>query len=208
VAEKKKPHGLLTFLLDFGPLLAFFIAYKIGEGRIGALSATILGTVVFMVAITISLAVSLYKVGRVSPMTWLSAILVLGFGGLTIYFHDPRFIQLKPTIIYSGFALLLFGGLAAGRPLLKYLFGPIFEGLSEAGWLKLSRNWALFFAGMAVLNEVMRAALSFDAWLTVKVWGITILSLLFAFANIPMLMRHGFSPAEAKEEPPIPPPSL
>ena len=208
MADKKKPHGLLTFLLDFGPLLAFFIAYKIGEGRIGALSATILGTVVFMAAITISLAVSLYKLGRVSPMSWVSAILVLGFGGLTIYFHDPRFIQVKPTIIYSGFALLLFGGLAAGRPLLKYLFGPIFEGLSEAGWLKLSRNWALFFAGMAALNEVLRAALSFDAWLTAKVWGITILSLLFAFANIPMLMRHGFSPAEAKEEPPIPPPSL
>ena len=208
MADKKKPHGLLTFLLDFGPLLAFFVAYKIGEGRIGALSATIFGTVVFMVAITISLAVSLYKLGRVSPMSWVSAILVVGFGGLTIYFHDPKFIQVKPTIIYSGFALLLFGGLAAGRPLLKYLFGPIFEGLSEAGWLKLTRNWALFFAAMAILNEVLRAALSFDAWLTVKVWGITILSLLFAFANIPMLMRHGFSPAEAKEDPPIPPPSL
>ena len=85
------------------------------------------------------------------------------------------------------------------------MFGPIFEGLNETGWLKLSRNWAIFFAAMAVVNEGLRAWLSFDAWLTVKVWGVTILSMAFALANIPMLLRHGFSVAEVKEEPPIPP---
>ena len=66
-------------------------------------------------------------------MTWISAILVIGFGSLTLYLNDPRFIQLKPTIIYAGFALLLFGGLAAKKPLLRYVFGPIFEGLNETG---------------------------------------------------------------------------
>lgn len=194
---KPPPHGGLSFLLDFGPLLAFFVAYKF--------SGIIVGTAIFMVAILIALAVSLVKLKRVSPMTWISAILVIGFGGLTIYLNDPRFIQLKPTIIYAGFALLLFAGLAAGKPLLKYVFGPIFEGLTDTGWLKLSRNWAIFFAAMALLNEALVAQLSFEAWLTVKVWGITALSLLFAFANIPMLMRHGFSVADPKEDAPIPP---
>lgn len=192
-----KPHGGLSFALDFGPLLAFFIAYK--------LTGIIMSTAVFMAAIVVALVISLWKLGRVSPMTWLSAILVIGFGGLTLYFRDPRFIQLKPTLIYGGFAMLLFAGLAMGRPLLRYVFGPVFEGLSEAGWMKLSRNWALFFTAMAVVNEVLRTQLSFDTWLTVKVWGVTIASLLFAFANIPMLMRHGLSLAEAEAETQAPP---
>lgn len=192
-----QPHGWLNFLVDFGPLLAFFVAFKFG--------GIYLGTAVFMAAILVALLLSLVKFRKVSPMTWLSAVLVIGFGGLTLYFNDPRFIQLKPTLIYAGFAILLFGGLVFGRPLLKYVFGAAFEGLNETGWLKLSRNWALFFAGMAVLNELMRAYLSFDAWLTVKVWGVTILSLAFGAANLPMLMRHGFSVNEAREEPPIPP---
>jgi intracellular septation protein len=204
----KKGHGLLSFALDFGPLLAFFIAYKVAQGQVGPLTATIVGTLVFMAAIVVALVVSLVKLGRVSPMMWISAILVIGFGGLTIWFHDEKFIQIKPTIIYTGFAALLLAGIAFGRPLLKYVFGPIFEGLTETGWLKLSRNWGIFFAVMAATNEVLRATLSFETWLTIKVWGVTLLSLVFAYANIPMLMRNGFSIGDAAEETPVPPPSL
>lgn len=192
-----KRHGWLNLAVDYGPLLVFFIAYKWG--------GVFAGTAAFMVAIVIALILSLVKFRTVSPMTWISAVLVIGFGGLTLYFNDPRFIQLKPTLIYAGFAILLFAGLAFGRPLLKYVFGAAFEGLNETGWLKLSRNWAVFFAVMAVLNEIMRVYLTFDTWLTVKVWGVTILSLVFGAANLPMLMRHGFSVQEAKEEPPVPP---
>ena len=192
-----KPHGWLNFLVDYGPLLVFFLAFK--------WAGIFAGTAAFMVAIVIALLFSLVKFRTVSPMTWISAVLVLGFGGLTLYFNDPRFIQLKPTLIYAGFSILLFAGLAMGRPLLKYVFGAAFEGLNETGWLKLSRNWALFFAAMAVLNEVMRAYLTFDTWLTVKVWGVTLVSLVFGAANLPMLMRHGFSVEDAKEEPPVPP---
>ena len=170
-------------MLDFGPLLAFFIAYK--------LSGVIVGTVTFMVAILIAVVVSRVKLGKVSPMLWLSALLVLFFGGLTIYLNDPRFIQLKPTIIYAFFALMLLAGLARGKPLLKYLLQAAYDGLSDEGWRKLSRNWAIFFVLMAAANEVMRAYLSFDTWLSVKVWGVTIVSFLFAAAHFPMLMRHG-----------------
>jgi intracellular septation protein len=173
----------LSLALDFGPLLAFFLAYKF--------YGVIIGTGAFMAAISIAVIVSKAKLGRVSPMLWLSAVLVLFFGGLTIYFHDQRFIQIKPTIIYSFFAAMLLGGLARGKPLLKYLLQAAYTGLDETGWRKLSRNWAFFFIFMAMANETMRAALSFDTWLAVKVWGVTIVSFLFAAANIPMLMKHG-----------------
>lgn len=182
-APAKHP-GNLSLLLDFGPLLAFFLVYKFGGGIIA-------GTAAFMLAITMAVILSKVKLGKVSPMLWLSAVLVVGFGGLTIYFHDQRFIQIKPTVIYAFFALMLFGGLFKGKPLLKYLLQAAYDGLSEEGWMKLSRNWALFFLFMALLNEAMRAFLTFDTWLTLKVWAVTGLSFLFALVNIPMLMRHG-----------------
>lgn len=179
----KAKNANLSLALDFGPLLVFFLGFKF----IGMIA----GTALFMAAITIAVILSKWKLGKVSPMLWLSAILVVFFGGLTIYFNDQRFIQIKPTIIYSFFALLLFGGLARGKPLLKYLLQAAYDGLDEAGWRKLSRNWAVFFVVMAGANEIMRAAMSFDTWLTVKVWGVTIVSFLFAAANIPMLLKHG-----------------
>jgi len=186
-APTPKPvhNGNLSLALDFGPLLVFFLAYKF--------YGVIAGTGAFMAAITLAVIVSKVKLGKVSPMLWLSAALVVFFGGLTIYFHDERFIQIKPTIIYGFFAILLLGGLARGKSLLKYLLQAAYDGLSEEGWRKLSRNWAFFFIAMAGANEVMRASLSFDAWLSVKVWGVSIVSFLFAAANIPMLMKHGLN---------------
>ncbi len=182
-AQKPAHGGNLSLALDFGPLLVFFLAYKF--------QGVIIGTATFMVAIVLAVLVSKLKLGRVSPMLWLSAILVVFFGGLTIYFHDQRFIQIKPTIIYAFFAALLLGGLARGKPLLKYLLQAAYDGLSEEGWRKLSRNWAFFFIAMAVANEIMRNAMDFDTWLAVKVWGVTVISFLFAAANIPMLLKHG-----------------
>ncbi len=195
-AAKPAHSGNLSLALDFGPLLVFFLAYKF--------YGVIIGTGAFMAAIALAVIVSKVKLGKVSPMLWLSAVLVIFFGGLTIYFHDQRFIQIKPTIIYGFFAAMLVGGLMRGKPLLKYLLQAAYDGLSEEGWMKLSRNWAFFFVAMAMANEVMRATLSFDAWLAVKVWGVTIVSFLFAAANIPMLLKHGLvldkSDAGAAEE--------
>ena len=192
-----------TMLLDYGPLIVFFVAYKLaGSGLQGSLVATL----AFMVAVLISIVVGLAVVKRVSPMVWISTVLILGFGAITLYLRDPRFIQMKPTFIYVGFAALLGGGLLRGKALLKWLFGPVFPGLTEEGWRKLSRNWALFFLALAIANEVMRATLTFDTWLTVKVWGVTVVSILFAIANMPMLLRYGLDPekkADAIAETPV-----
>ncbi len=194
--SKDKHPGGLGLALDFGPLLVFFLAFKF--------AGVITGTIAFMVAIVIAVIVSKVKLGKVSPMLWLSAILVIGFGTLTVYFKDQRFIQIKPTIIYALFSISLFVGLAMKKPLLKFLLQAAYDGLDEDGWMKMSRNWAIFFAGMALLNEAMRATLDFDLWLTLKVWGVTILSMVFALANIPMMMRHGLTmePKDVVEEKP------
>ena len=185
----------LPFALDFGPLLVFFLTFQLGkgEGAFGATAGALKGTVAFMVAILIAVTVSQWKLRKVSPMLWLSAVLVLGFGALTLYFHDARFIQIKPTIIYASFAALLIGGWMRGRPMLKYVLQAAYDGLSDDGWLTLSRNWGLFFLAMALLNEALRAWLSFDSWLTVKVWGVSVLSFVFALSQLPLMMKHGLS---------------
>ncbi len=203
MSEAKEKGSSWTMLLDYGPLLVFFVTYKLaGSGLQGSLVATF----AFMVAVIISIAVGLAVVKRVSPMVWVSTVLILGFGAITLYLRDPKFIQMKPTVIYVGFAALLGAGLWRGKALLKWLFGPVFPGLTQEGWMKLSRNWALFFLALAVANEVIRATLTFDTWLTLKVWGVTIVSIVFAIANMPMLLRHGLDPenkAEAIAETPV-----
>lgn len=195
VAPGPKGESWLPMALDFGPLLVFFVATKFG--------GMMAGTATFMVAIAVAVAVSRWKLGKVSPMLWLSAVLVIFFGGLTLYFNDPHFIQAKPTIIYCFFALMLLGGWLRGKPMLRYLLQSAYNGLDETGWLKLSRNWGLFFIALALANEAMRAWLSFDTWLTVKVWGVTFATFVFGAANLPMMMKHGLNlavePTEKKD---------
>jgi intracellular septation protein len=202
-AETAKPkQGWLSFALDFGPLLLFFIASKVGASEADPKQGAIVGTATFMAAILVATIVSRWKLGKISPMLKLTAALGIFFGALTIWFHDERFIQIKPTIIYAFFAALLIGGWLRGKALLRYVLEAAYDGLSDIGWLKLSLSWGLFFAALAVANEAMRATLDFDLWLTLKVWGVTIITFLFAMANVPMLLKHGL---RLGDEPPVPP---
>jgi intracellular septation protein len=203
-APAKKPHGALNFALDFGPLLLFFIASKFGASEADPKQGAIVGTATFMGAILIAAIVSKVKLGRISPMLKLTAALGIFFGALTLWFHDERFIKIKPTIIYVFFATVLIGGWLRGQALLKYVLEAAFDGLSEKGWLKLSLNWGLFFVFLAAVNEVIRRPewFTFDTWLTLKVWGVTALTFLFSMANIPMLLKHGLN---LGDEPAVPP---
>lgn len=201
-APAKKPSGTLSFALDFGPLLLFFVASKLGSSKDDPTQGAIVGTATFMIAIIVAVIISKVKIGKISPMLKLTAALGVFFGALTIWFHDERFIQIKPTIIYAFFALLLLAGWARGKAMLKYVLEHAYDGLNETGWLKLSLSWGLFFTALAVANEAMRAFVSFDTWLSLKVWGVTALTFLFAMANIPMLMRHGLKLGGDTEVPP------
>jgi intracellular septation protein len=196
MSEAKEPHGPMRLIIDFGPLVVFFATYKLTGG---GLHGTLVATGAFMVAVLIAIVAAVAVFRKITPMVWLSTALILSFGTITLYLRDPRFIQMKPTLYYGVLAAILFIGLLRGKPLLRWLFGPIFPGLDERGWLKLSRNWALFFVALGIANEIMRATLSFETWLTTKVWGVPIVSLLFAVSNIPMLLRHGLDPDAKKD---------
>ncbi|TIX51957.1 inner membrane-spanning protein YciB [Alteraurantiacibacter aquimixticola] len=204
VPEKKKPKsGWLNVAIDYGPLLVFFLTYKYfapdGEDAAGEIFAVIRGTGAFIVAAVIALGVSKWHLGKVSPMLWLSTVLIVGFGALTIYFQDERFIQWKPTIIYVGFGVLLLGGWLKGKPLLRYLLETAFEGLNEQGWLKLSRNWGVFFLALAALNTALIYTISFESWLAAKLWLFLPLTFLFTFTQIPMLLKHGLALEEEEK---------
>ena len=193
--EERPKSSWINLFVDFGPLLVFFTVYKLyapeDNDGFGVVLAVTRGTLAFMAATVIALIVSRWRLGHISPMVWLSSVLIIGFGGLTVLLNDPFWIQVKPTAIYLMFAAVLLAGLVKGKAMLKYLLQSAFEGLDEQGWLKLSRNWALFFLFLAGLNEVLRLTLSFSAWLDAKVWGFTALSFIFTFSQVPMVLRHG-----------------
>lgn len=187
--------------IDFGPLLVFFaVNGLVGGPQIGRV---ITATIAFMTATVIAMIISRWKTGHISPMLWMSGLLVLVFGGLTVYFHDETFIKIKPTIIYLMFASVLIFGLVTGRPLLQFVLESAYPGLSPKGWRQLTINWAAFFIVQAVLNEAVWRNTSWDFWVAYKLWGVIPMTMLFAIANLPMLMKHGMQ--MDGNAPPIPP---
>lgn len=193
----------LRMAIDFGPLATFFAANALAPEP--KLMKVLVATTAFVIATVIAMILSWAKSGRVSPMLWISGGLVVVFGGLTLWFRDQTFIQVKPTIVYAMFAIILTYGLVSGRPLLKMLLETAYPGLNDTGWRKLTINWAIFFAGMAALNEIVWRTQSWDFWVGFKLWGAIPMTILFAMANIPMLMKHGLTAEAAKDSPPVPP---
>ena len=196
--SKSEPSAGARLLIDLGPLLVFFaVNYLTGD--------VIQATIAFMVAITAALLVSKLKYRHVSPLLWFSAFMVLVLGGITVWLNDETFIKIKPTIYYALVAGLLLFGLGTGRNLLKMVLGTAYPGLSDEGWRLLTRNWALFFAAMALVNELVWRTTSTDFWIGFKLWGALPATFVFALANVPMLMRHGMNLEQPKAEPPVPP---
>ncbi len=211
-APKKPGSGWINLLVDYGPLIVFFAVYWFyapadKEDGIGLIFAVIRSTGAFIVAALIALALSRWLTGKISRMLALSTALIVGFGGLTVLLRDPFYVQIKPTALYLFFGAVLLAGWLRGKALLQWLLEAAFEGLNDEGWLKLSRNWGVFFLFLAVLNEVLRQMLSFGDWLTAKVWVFIPLSFLFTFTQLPMLLRHGLSLEGAEEEKTSPPPA-
>jgi len=171
----------LKLALDLGPLLLFFFA----NGRWGIFAAT----AVFMVAIVIAMAVSYVLTRHVPAMSIVSAVIVIGFGGLTLLLQDDTFVKVKTSLIYALFAVVLMGGLLLGRPLLAMVFDSVFE-LDAEGWRKLTLRWAVFFAVLAVLNEIVWRTQTTDFWVAFKVFALLPLTFAFAMLQYPLLKRH------------------
>jgi intracellular septation protein len=175
-------------------LLVFFLANFLAP--VAPLTKIFVATGAFMVAMVVAVVWSAIRYRSVSPLLWFSGIMVVVLGGITLWLHDETFIKLKPTIYYLFVASLLSFGLWKDKPLLKMVLGSAYPGLDDAGWRKLTRNWAIFFVFMAALNEAVWRSSSTDFWVGFKLWGAIPLTFLFAAANLPMLMRNGLSMAE------------
>jgi intracellular septation protein len=177
-------------LLDLGPLLVFFASFKF----LGIFAAT----AAFMVAIMVALVAGFVLEKRLSPMPIFTAVLVLIFGGLTLYLKNEMFIKIKVTVLYGFFGAVLIGGLAFNRLFIKYVFAQAFE-LDEPGWRQLTWRWGLFFIVLAILNEAVWRNASTDTWVNFKTWGIIPLIFLFALAQTPFVMKHHVEPDKSAD---------
>ena len=192
---KSEPQGGAKLLIDLGPLLVFFLVNFFAP--VPQMLKIFVATGAFMVAMVAAMLFSAIRYRTISPLLWFSGIMVVLLGGLTIWLHDETFIKMKPTVYYLLVAALLAFGLATDRPLLQRVLGSTYPGLDATGWNKLTRNWAIFFAFMAVLNETVWRNSSTSFWIGFKLWGALPLTFLFAAANIPMLLRHGLMKEDA-----------
>jgi intracellular septation protein len=185
--EKPQLNPLLKLVLDLGPLLLFFFA----NARFGIFAAT----ATFMVAVIAALIVSYAITKHLPIMPVVTAVVVLVFGGLTLFLHDATFIKVKPTIIYAMFGAILLGGLCFNKPLLGVVFDSLFR-LTDEGWRKLTWRWMIFFFTLAVLNEIVWRNTTTDVWVDFKVFGVMPLTLLFAALQYPLTKKYAVEPVE------------
>lgn len=170
-------------LLELGPLVAFFGTYQFTD------SDLIIATAVFMVAVLLSLAASFLLTKRVPKMLVVTAVVVMVFGGLTIWLNDATFIKMKPTIVYGIFGFVLVAGLIRRQHYLQLLMGEAIC-MTEVGWRQLTVRWILLFVAMAALNEVIWRTQSEEFWVAAKTFGYLPLVLVFAFSQMPLIKRH------------------
>jgi intracellular septation protein len=201
------------FALEMGPLLLFFFANfrpKIFEPLMrpvlpehllqGKEAGLFTATGVLMIAVLVALAISFLKTRKLPLMPLVTAILVVVFGGLTLYFQNPDFIKMKPTILYALFGGGLLGGLAFGRPLLPIILDSAMK-LDEEGWRILTLRWGTMFLALAVANEVVWRSFSEHTWVLFKFPGTMVLIFLFTFTQVPLIMRHELKGEAAEKAP-------
>ncbi len=191
----------MKLAIEAGPLVVFFLVNGrdglpefrhlwMAEGAVPLVGQSLFeATGAFMVATVIALVAGWRLERKLPIMPLVSGGFVLVFGGLTLVLADETFIKLKPTLVNTLFAMILFGGLAFGRALLKPLFGAALQ-LSDRGWRVLTLRWAIFFVILAILNEIVWRNFTTDFWVSFKLFGIMPLTFLFAASQTPLLLRE------------------
>ncbi|MCB1489074.1 MAG: septation protein A [Bauldia sp.] len=195
-ADRKPLNPILKLALELGPLGVFFFANSRGEWlaekfpALGALGGPLfIATALFIAATVIALAVSLILTRRLPIMPLVTGVVVLIFGGLTLWLQDETFIKMKPTIVNVLFGATLLIGLAFGKSLLGYVFDSVFR-LSDEGWRKLTFRWGIFFFVLAALNEIVWRTVSTDMWVNFKVFGIMPITFVFTLFQLPLISRY------------------
>tara|TARA_B100001287_G_C22584614_1_gene482605 strand:+ start:484 stop:1035 length:552 start_codon:yes stop_codon:yes gene_type:complete len=176
--------SFLKFLTDFAPLIIFFYYYYVSGKDLK------IAIPPFIIATIIALVVMWFYEKKIPKVPLLSGVLITFFGGLTIYFDNPVFIYIKPTIINILFGLaLIFGKFFTKEPVLKKLMGKSIL-LTNEGWEILNRRWVYFFFGLAILNELVWRTQSEEFWVNFKVWGLLPITLIFTSFQIGLINRY------------------
>ena len=176
--------SFVKFLTDFGPLLIFFFYYYNNDKDLKVAIPP------FIIATIIALIIVWLLEKKIPMIPLLGGILISVFGGLTIYFDNPVFIYVKPTIINILFGfVLLFGKYFTKEPLLKKIMGKSVA-LSDQGWKLLNNRWVFFFFSLAILNELVWRTQSEEFWVNFKVWGILPLTFIFTAFQVPLISKH------------------
>ena len=172
------------FTTDFGPLLVFFVIYYKSDKNLS------IALPPFIVATIVALAVVWFLEKKIPFVPLLGGILITFFGGLTIYFDNPVFIYIKPTIINILFGLaLLFGRFFSKEPILKKINGKSIK-LNDEGWQILNNTWMYFFFFLAILNEFVWRTQSEEFWVNFKVWGLIPLTFIFTIFQIQIINKY------------------
>ncbi len=198
MAEKKISGGL-KLLLELGPVAAFFIGYVKLKDQVFTIGGTdydgfIIVTAAFIPLMLISTGILWALTGKLSKMQIMTVILVVVFGGLSVWLNDERFFKMKPTMIYALFAGILGFGLLRGESYLKAVMGELLP-MEREGWMILTRRLALFFAALAVMNEVIWRGFSTEVWVNFKTFGLTAAMFLFFMTQSRVFARYGVEDA-------------
>ena len=177
VTKRQKINPWLKLVLEFGPILVFFLAFSRFKDMTFMMGGVdyhgfILATAIFVPLMVVTTLILWRLTGRLSVMQAVTLVVVLVFGGLSLWFNDERFFKMKPTIIYLIFGGTLFFGLLRGQSYLELVMEEMMP-LEREGWMILTRRFALFFLGLAVANEVIWRSMSTDAWVNFKTFGLT-----------------------------------
>ena len=176
--------SFLKFIVDFGPLLIFFtIYYKSGNDLTAAIPPLIIATIIAVII--------MYFVEKKIPyVPLIGGIIISLFGGLTLYFDNPIFLYMKPTIVNIIFAsILIISKIFFNKNFLKFFLQTAFQ-LNEIGWNKLNFRWAYFFIFLALLNEIVWRTQPETTWVNFKVWGMLPITFIFTGLQLPLINRH------------------
>ena len=173
--------SIYKLLIDLGPLAVFFIFYTRGDLKTAILP--------FMIATIIAVLFSYILEKKIPIMPTVGAVIILIFGGLTIYFDNETFFKMKPTIINLLFAGILYGGIILNKSLLRYLLGAALK-LQDKGWDILTKRWIGFFIALAILNEIIWRTQTTDIWVSFKVFGILPITFIFTLTQFSTIKKY------------------